>query len=322
MLINQSWTDEEYRSMEQMYLRRVVEAERVTSMLGEISAYIGPVGSPAMLLKGMAQAHTWFPSSFYYDREGCAGMVFVATVFEHREIAQRFEACRKTLSAIAEKHRGHNLGDRDPAFEIIRHLDNNWWGRRPTINRSWPNDFADALMEKYPAPLPDADDPKMLVHNGKVYVRTEFRVYTDEEAKTLGKSSAYLEDDDLRIVSGGSDAPHWQPFTIAGWIDQPDNVKGTDGKWYLVGFGPAVDAGDDDARKERLTNAYRTAMDNRRVSLTKNTTASGTLEDTRNLHGDGVVIGWLDGDVLQPDTFASDEDSFVDQMFRKGIDVA
>jgi len=319
MLINRSWTDEEYRSMEQMYLRRVVEAERVTAMLGEISAYIGPVGSPAMLLKGMAQAYTWFPSSFYYDREGCAGMVFVAEVFEHREIAQRFEACRKTLSAIAEKHRGHNLGDSDPAFEIIRHLDNNWWGRKPTICEAYPNAFAGDLLDRYPADVA-SDGPLMLVHEGKVFVRTEFRQYSDEEA-VIFKDAAYLEDDDCRVVSAGSGALHDQPFTIAGWIDQPDNVKGTDGKWYLVGWGPVV-AIEDDARKERLANAYRKAVGGQRVSLTKNTTASGTIEDTRNLHGEGVVIGWLDGDVLQPDTFASDEDSFVDQMFRKGIDVA
>ncbi len=322
-LSNYPFTDDEYRSLEASYDRRVTEAERITAMLEEISESIGPVWSPAMVLNGIAQAHQEFPSSFFYDRQGCAGIVFVSAVFEHRPLAMRFQAVADKLKVIYAKHTAERVGEADdPAFEIIRHLNNNWWGRRPTINSSWPNDFADALMEKYPPPGPDVDDPEILVHDGKVYVRTEFRMYTDDEAKTLGKSSAYLEDDDLRIVSGGSDAPHWQPFTIAGWIDQPDNVKGTDGKWYLVGFGPAVDAGDDDARKERLANAYRTAMDNQRVSLTKNTTVSGTVEDTRNLHGDGVVIGWLDGDVLQPSAFASDEDGFVDQMFRQGIDAA
>lgn len=241
-LSNYSFTDDEYRRLETSYDRSVTEAERITAMLEEISEAVGPVWSPAMVLRGIAQANNEFPPSFYYDQQGCAGIVFVSVVFEHRPLAMRFQAVADRIKIIYAKHTAKRIGESDdPASEIVCHLDNNWWGRRPTINRSWPNDFADALMEKYPAPPPGDDDPKVLVHNGKVYVKTEFRLYTDDEARTLGKSSAYLEDDDLRIVSGSEGAPHEQPFTIAGWFGQPDNVRGTDGKWYLVGFGPAVE---------------------------------------------------------------------------------
>lgn len=230
MLLDHSWTDEEYRNMEQMYLARVAEVERITAMLDEISAHVGEVGSPSIVLNGMAQVNSFFPSSFFYDREGCAGMVFVATVFEHRPIAQRFEQCREMLRAIAERHYNHVPGDSDPAFEIIRHLNNNWWGRKPTVSKAYPNAFADALLELYPASAQDA--PAILVHKGKVYAKVEFRQRADDEAVIL-KNAAYVEDGDWEIVANE------QPFQISNLVTQPSHVKGTDGAWHLVQFLPA-----------------------------------------------------------------------------------
>ena len=45
---------------------------------------------------------------------------------------------------------------------------------------------------------------------------------------------AFCHDREWTVVGEGSDTPHEQPFTIEGWFDQPCNVAGLDGKWYLV----------------------------------------------------------------------------------------
>ena len=147
MLLSQSWTDEEYRHFEQMYMRKVEETERITAMLDRIRAHVGPVNSPSIVLNGIPQAAQEIPT-LCYDQQGACGMVFVATLFEHREIAGRFEACRRQLTDIAAS--SAPWAGSDPAFEIIRHLNNNWWGRKPTVNAAHPNDFANALMAEFP----------------------------------------------------------------------------------------------------------------------------------------------------------------------------
>lgn len=45
---------------------------------------------------------------------------------------------------------------------------------------------------------------------------------------------SFIRDPEWTVVGEGSDTPHEQPFTIEGWFDQPCNVIGLDGKWYLV----------------------------------------------------------------------------------------
>lgn len=243
MLIDQSWTDEEYRYLEQMYLRLVTEAERIIAMLEEISNYIGAVWSPSLVLTGLGLASGNIPT-LYYDQNGAAGMVFVAAPFNRRDIAKRFETARRKISALYETHKVERIGSaEDPAFEIIRHLNNNWWGSKPTVNEAWPNAFADELMERYPVDSVSTG-PDAIVHGGKVYQRVEFRQYSDEEAVIVG-GVAYIEDDDIAIVSGPTDYPHGQEFTIDGWYAMPINVKGSDGKWYLTQLKPAQFAQDD-----------------------------------------------------------------------------
>jgi len=44
----------------------------------------------------------------------------------------------------------HELGDDDPAFEIVRHIRNRWFGRRECD--AYPNDIAERIMARYPAP--------------------------------------------------------------------------------------------------------------------------------------------------------------------------
>lgn len=332
MLTGRSMTDEEYRSHEQHLNVLVAEAERILAILNEVSEAVGDVTAPSIVLRGLAQVNLplrWYAKRFY-SRDGKSdGFVFGLVVFHHQELADRYNTISEGIDALYKRHAPGTV-DVDPAFETIRHLENDWWGRRPVRNTAYPDAFAVALIEKHPVgPNPKAEnDPKMIVRNEKVYIKTDFRMYDDGEAVVSGESP-YIEDDDMVIIAGPTNSEGELPkisFGLQGWIDQPFNVRGWDKewnrKWYQVNYEPLVEAGDDDARRERLANAYRTAVGGQRVILTKNTTASGTIEDTRNLHGDGVVIGWLDGDVLQPDAFASDEDSFVDQMFRKGIDVA
>lgn len=116
-LSNYSFTDDEYRSLEANYDRRVTEAERIMAMLEEISEAVGPVWSPAIVLKGIAQVHQKFPSSFFYDQQGCAGIVFVSAVFEHRPLAMRFQAVADRIKVIYAKHTAERGGESDdPAF--------------------------------------------------------------------------------------------------------------------------------------------------------------------------------------------------------------
>lgn len=45
----------------------------------------------------------------------------------------------------------HELGSEDPAFEIVRHLRNRWFGEKE--NDAYPNDVAEAILRRYPRPF-------------------------------------------------------------------------------------------------------------------------------------------------------------------------
>jgi hypothetical protein len=177
--------------------------------------------------------------TMFYDRQGPAGMVFVATVFDHRLLAEGFEAVRASMSDIGAKHRLHLDGiDAGRGFEIIRHLDNNWWGRRPVRCEAYPNEFAASLIERYPAPVDGDRDPALIVDDGQVWQKTTFRQYTDQEARSY-KDSAYQVAPDWTVISAGADAPHTVEFSVADWIRQSENIKGVDRLWYLCRYEPA-----------------------------------------------------------------------------------
>lgn len=235
MLLNHSWTDEEHRNLHAMYDGRATEIERLTVMIEAVSTHVGDVSSP-VLLKACREARSWLPHTSYHDRTGIAGMVFVAAVFEDRPVAERFDAARKRIDAVWNRHKVGDWREGDPAFPIVRHLDNNWWGRCPIINLAWPNEFADALLAQYPAPAPAkaAGDPNLLVVDGNVYVKSGFREHTDAEARAF-RDSAYVLDDDWRVVSGPTEEePIDVPFDIEDWFKAPEPARDRGGRWYLV----------------------------------------------------------------------------------------
>lgn len=239
MLLNHSWTDEEHRNLHAMYDGRATEFERLTTMIEAVSNHVGDVPSPA-LLKACREAFSWLPHTFYHDRIGIAGMVFVAAVFEDRPVAVRFEAARKRIDAVWNRHTGGDWRQGDPAFAIVRHLGNNWWGRRPVVDQTWPDEFADALLAQYPAPenAKAIGDPKLLVDDGKVYVKSGFREYTDTEAR-LFRDSAYVLDVNWLVISNPATEPHDVPFSVEDWLKAPENVQDRKGRWHRVQYGPA-----------------------------------------------------------------------------------
>lgn len=237
LLSNHSWTDEEHRSLSAMYDRRAAEAERLMAMLEAVSERVGAVYSPALLFAS-ENLRGWLPHTMYYDN-GPAGMLFVSTVFEYRPAAERFDAVKRRWDALWKRHAANRVeGADDPAFVIVRHLNNNWWGRRPVRCEAYPNELAESLIERYPAPVDGDRDPALIVDDGQVWQKTTFRQYTDQEARSY-KDSAYQVAPDWTVISAGSKEPHAVEFSVSDWIRQPENIKGVDRLWYLCRYEPA-----------------------------------------------------------------------------------
>lgn len=55
------------------------------------------------------------------------------------------------LNARLRESPKHELGAYDPAFEIVRHLRNRWFGARE--NDAYPNNVAETILKRYPRPF-------------------------------------------------------------------------------------------------------------------------------------------------------------------------
>ena len=115
-------------------------AHRLTC-LEAVADYVSYYNSPAIQAKlyGIVQfdlAHVKGEALYGYD----LSYGLVDSILERaRKLTARLRASGK-----------HELGDDDPAFEIARHLDNRWYGRRE--DDAYPNEVAERIMARYPVP--------------------------------------------------------------------------------------------------------------------------------------------------------------------------
>ena len=83
------------------------------------------------------------------DLQYCEGRVLHGYDVSYGLIGSVTDRVRALAGRLRQSPK-HKLGAHDPAFEIVRHLRNRWYGRKQ--NDAYPNEIAEQVMDQYPVP--------------------------------------------------------------------------------------------------------------------------------------------------------------------------
>jgi len=136
-----------------IFAERAAEAVVILRMLEAVSEHVGECYSPAIILTGIGELHQHFPYAPRYiqwvtDSSGARiGVNHINGNIIAPEIFGQYDEIIRLADALYKRHAaGEYVPNNDPAFEIVRHLRNNWWGRKEPPNISYPNPVADKIL--------------------------------------------------------------------------------------------------------------------------------------------------------------------------------
>jgi len=152
-----------YAANHRHFLEKVERAKRIISMLEAVSGAVGECYSPSILLVGLGTLGDYEPYSsrtgtaWIYDGGKRAGIVTIGHSFCAPDVFGQYDDIYARRDKIYSRHSDENKSHGkdeygrvvDPAFEIIRHLNNNGWGRGcVSRNTSYPNPVADRILDE------------------------------------------------------------------------------------------------------------------------------------------------------------------------------
>jgi len=139
-----------YQNYYESFSKKLEKAQRIVGILETVSNAVGECYSPSIILNGLGeldQHDPYFHCTEWLSIDGKrVGVMTIGHSFYAPEIFNQYDDIYQRREAIYNRHIIN--GKFDPAFEIIRQLQNNWWGRRPEREISHPNLIADKILDE------------------------------------------------------------------------------------------------------------------------------------------------------------------------------
>jgi len=147
--ITEEKNPEMYKSYHEFFSKKAAEAQKIIKILETVSNIVGECYSPSILLTGFGELEQHDPyfkcTDWLYIDGKRAGIMTIGHEFYAPKIFNQYDKIYKIREVIQNRHT--KLESEDPAFEIIRQLDNNWWGRRPERSTAHPHPVTDKILD-------------------------------------------------------------------------------------------------------------------------------------------------------------------------------